>query len=92
MICGHCSAIVPLHASGILHKVFVDITYPDATLHRECYARGEFWHVRNAVPPCLQVRPLYQQHDIGEEEWQAGLDLLAKEYLKGEGENAYILV
>jgi hypothetical protein len=26
------------------------------------------------------------QHDIGEEEWQAGLDLLAKEYLKGEGE------
>lgn len=48
--------------------------------------------MRNAVPPCLQVRPLYQQHDIGEEEWQAGLDLLAKEYLKGEGENAYILV
>jgi hypothetical protein len=38
----------------------------------------------------LMVSRVCEQHDIGEEEWQAGLDLLAKEYLKGEGEIATI--
>ncbi|KAJ9123823.1 hypothetical protein QFC24_003600 [Naganishia onofrii] len=33
-----------------------------------------------------RLRSIIIKHDIGEEEWQAGLDLLAKEYLKGEGE------
>ncbi|KAJ9123104.1 hypothetical protein QFC22_001294 [Naganishia vaughanmartiniae] len=32
----------------------------------------------------LYIENVMQEHDIGEEEWQAGLDLLAKEYLKGE--------
>jgi hypothetical protein len=38
----------------------------------------------------LMASRVHEQHDIGEEEWQAGLDLLAKEYLKGEGEIAMI--
>ncbi|GHJ86100.1 hypothetical protein NliqN6_2502 [Naganishia liquefaciens] len=32
----------------------------------------------------LYIENVMQEHDIGEEEWQAGLELLAKEYLRGE--------
>lgn len=74
---------------GFLNEVLVDITNSDVAIYRECYARGGS---KPEVPfnPLLIASRIHEQHDIGEEEWQAGLDLLAKEYLKGEGKKAVV--